>query len=80
MVRPLVERPIFRCHANAKEGLHFSPDGYRVLYAELMKLIERRWPEQIPEKLSYVLPAWGDGPEWAKEGLEMGKRDVVAHE
>ena len=61
-----------------KEGLHFSPDGYRVLYAELMKLIESRWPEQVPEKLPYVLPAWDDGPEWAKEGLEMGKRGVVA--
>ena len=45
-----------------------------------MKLIERRWPEQMPEKLSYVLPAWDNGPEWAKEGLEMGKRDVVEHE
>ena len=71
--------PKFRYFADAKEGLHFSPDGYRVLYAELMKLIERRWPEQIPEKLSYVLPAWDDGPQWAKEGLEMGKSGVVAH-
>ena len=45
-----------------------------------MTLIERQWPEQTPEKLSYVLPAWNDGPEWAKEGLTMGKHDAVARE
>lgn len=62
------------------EGLHFNPDGYRVLYTELMKLIEKQWPEQIPEKLSYVLPTWDNSVEWAKEGLEMGKRNIVLHE
>ncbi|MCJ1338426.1 hypothetical protein MMC09_003714 [Bachmanniomyces sp. S44760] len=62
------------------DGLHFNPDGYRILYAELMKLIEKRWPEQIPETLSYVLPAWDDRLEWAKEGLQMGQPDVAIHE
>ncbi len=45
-----------------------------------MKLIENFWPEQLPEKLPYVLPAWDDGPEWAEEGLKMGKHDVALHD
>ncbi|KAF2763282.1 SGNH hydrolase [Pseudovirgaria hyperparasitica] len=40
------------------DGLHFSPEGYRVLYEELVGLIAERWPELRPEALPFVLPGW----------------------
>ena len=46
----------------------------------MMKLIEKTWPDQMPEALPLVFPAWNDGPQWAKEGLEMGNRDAADHD
>lgn len=45
-------------------GLHFSPEGYRVVYDELMALIAHTWPDQVPEDLPFVLPAWNDVASW----------------
>ncbi|KAF2768182.1 lipolytic enzyme [Teratosphaeria nubilosa] len=42
------------------DGLHFSPEGYKVLYGELMSLIAREWPDQMPSRLRMKLPAWDD--------------------
>lgn len=41
-------------------GLHLSPDGYRVVFAEVMKTIRANWEDQEPEKLPMVYPAWAD--------------------
>ncbi|KAK4983844.1 hypothetical protein LTR50_006971 [Elasticomyces elasticus] len=46
------------------DGLHFNPAGYRVLFDELMKLIERTWPDQMPDKLPFLLPPWDDADAW----------------
>ncbi|KAF7677619.1 hypothetical protein GT037_004478 [Alternaria burnsii] len=46
------------------DGLHFNPAGYDILYQELMKVIEQQWPDQMPEKLSMVLPPWNDQEAW----------------
>ncbi|CAO2651372.1 Nn.00g039420.m01.CDS01 [Neocucurbitaria sp. VM-36] len=46
------------------DGLHFEPEGYRVLFQELMKVIAEQWPDQIPEKLPMVFPAWNDQEAW----------------
>jgi hypothetical protein len=59
--------------------LHLSPKAYRLFFDEIMKTIAAKWPDQIPEHLPYVIPAWDDTAEWAKEGLQMGRQDVVAH-
>lgn len=47
-----------------RDGLHLSPEGYKVWYEELMGLVGRVWPEQMPEKLGFVLPAWTDLKAW----------------
>ncbi|KAH9826972.1 Isoamyl acetate-hydrolyzing esterase 1 [Teratosphaeria destructans] len=46
------------------DGLHFSPEGYKVLYGELMSLIQREWPDQMPSRLRMKLPAWDDVQAW----------------
>lgn len=54
-------------------GLHFTPEAYLIFYDEIMKAIAKKWPDQVPEKLPYVIPAWDDTAAWVKEGLRMGK-------
>lgn len=49
------------------DGLHFTRTGYEVLFAELMALIKRTWPDQMPEALPFVLPRWDDTDAW-KDG------------
>ncbi|OCL09250.1 SGNH hydrolase [Glonium stellatum] len=46
------------------DGLHFNPMGYQILYDELMKLIAKQWPDQLPDNLPYVLPRWNEPSEW----------------
>jgi hypothetical protein len=29
-----------------------------------MKLIAERWPDQMPDELSFVLPRWNDAKAW----------------
>jgi len=61
-------------------GLHFTPEAYTIFYEEMMKTIAAKWPDQLPAELPYVIPAWDDTAAWAKEGLQMGKSDVVRHD
>lgn len=44
------------------DGLHLTPDGYRIVYEEVMKVIRANWPDQTPEQLSRVFPGWQDAP------------------
>ena len=53
------------------DGLHFSGDGYRLLYGELMALIEEHFPDQMPTRLPFVLPAWDDEKAWGGTGPEF---------
>ncbi|KAK5708077.1 hypothetical protein LTR97_000617 [Elasticomyces elasticus] len=46
------------------DGLHFSGEGYKLLYTELMQLIQREWPEAMPVNLPLRLPAWDFHPAW----------------
>ncbi|KAI9706752.1 MAG: hypothetical protein M1820_004722 [Bogoriella megaspora] len=46
------------------DGIHFNPKAYNVLYMELMELIRQRWPDQMPENLPLVFPAWDDASAW----------------
>lgn len=39
-------------------GLHFTPDAYRLMFAEVMKVIREELPELVPEKLPFVFPPW----------------------
>jgi isoamyl acetate esterase len=47
-----------------RDGLHLSPAGYRVLYYGLMELIKVVWPDQMPDKLKFVLPGWDNIAHW----------------
>jgi lysophospholipase L1-like esterase len=47
-----------------RDGLHLSPEGYRALFDELMNLVGREYPDQIPDKLPFVLPRWDDADAW----------------
>lgn len=49
------------------DGLHFTRAAYGVLFEELMALIERSWPDQMPEALPFVLPRWDDEEAWKEE-------------
>ncbi|KAG8405167.1 isoamyl acetate-hydrolyzing esterase [Metarhizium acridum] len=62
------------------DGLHFTPEAYKIFFEEVMKVIASTWPDQMPEQLPYVIPAWDDGAAWAEEGLSMGKNTVVRHD
>ncbi len=44
------------------EGLHFNPEGYRLMYTEVMKVIREQIPEQSPENLPFVYPPWEQAP------------------
>lgn len=46
------------CHT----GLHLSSAGNRLVYEEVMKVIEGNWPDQSPEVLPMVFPSWVDAP------------------
>ncbi|KAK4898579.1 hypothetical protein LTR27_003751 [Elasticomyces elasticus] len=46
------------------DGLHFSGEGYKVLYTELMQLIGREWPDAMPNNRPLRLPAWDFHPAW----------------
>ncbi|KAK5738748.1 hypothetical protein LTS12_025491 [Elasticomyces elasticus] len=50
------------------DGLHFTGEGYRLLFTELMLLIEREWPELMPGNLPLRLPAWDFQPAWKGDG------------
>ncbi|KAK5690157.1 hypothetical protein LTR17_026014 [Elasticomyces elasticus] len=50
------------------DGLHFTGEGYRLLFTKLMLLIEREWPELMPGKLPLRLPAWDFQPAWKGDG------------
>jgi hypothetical protein len=39
-------------------GLHLNPRGYELLFKELMNTINSHWPDQAPENLPFVFPAW----------------------
>lgn len=43
-------------------GLHLSPEGYRVVFAEVLKAVKENWPEQDPERLPMVYPWWMKAP------------------
>ena len=45
-------------------GLHFNPTAYRIFFEQIMGLIEKKWPDQLPENLPMVLPAWNDSVGW----------------
>lgn len=46
------------------DGLHFNPEGYRILYAEFKSLVEKSLPDLLPERLPFVLPSWDDEKAW----------------
>ncbi|GAB7348781.1 hypothetical protein MBLNU459_g7505t1 [Dothideomycetes sp. NU459] len=46
------------------DGLHFNPEGYRILYTELMRLIEAELPEHSPVMVPSLLPMWDDAAAW----------------
>ncbi|TKA53902.1 hypothetical protein B0A49_13346 [Cryomyces minteri] len=46
------------------DGLHFNPKGYKILFEEMMKLVAETWPDQVPDMLPFVLPAWDSATAW----------------
>lgn len=39
-------------------GLHFTPEGYRVMFREVMRVIREDLPRLSPENLPFVFPSW----------------------
>lgn len=64
---------------NVFTGLHLTPAAYQVFYKEMMHVITDRWPEETPDRLPYVIPAWDDTDAWVKEGLRMRSPNVAKH-
>ncbi|KAI6790078.1 hypothetical protein KC361_g8135 [Hortaea werneckii] len=48
-----------------KDGVHLTGEGNRVLFSELVALVNRTWPELDAERLEFDLPYWGDAEAWA---------------
>ncbi|OOF92473.1 hypothetical protein ASPCADRAFT_210319 [Aspergillus carbonarius ITEM 5010] len=44
------------------DGLHLAANGYRIVFEEVIKTIRENWPDQLPENLPYVFPAWSLAP------------------
>ncbi|CCH46841.1 Isoamyl acetate-hydrolyzing esterase 1 [Wickerhamomyces ciferrii] len=42
------------------DGVHYTGEGYRLLFDELLRLIKEWYPEYHPENLPYILPYWRD--------------------
>lgn len=66
--------PDARLRSYLRDGLHLSRAGYEVLYRELMALIERTWPDQMPERLGFTFPAWDDEEAWKVGSGEEGAK------
>ncbi|MCJ1316743.1 hypothetical protein MMC15_002064 [Xylographa vitiligo] len=43
-------------------GLHFNPEGYRVLFQALMNTIETNWPKDSPSAIPFRFPLWTEAP------------------
>ncbi|RMY48672.1 hypothetical protein D0863_15336 [Hortaea werneckii] len=46
------------------DGVHLSAEGSRVLFGELMTVIDKHYPELMPSALRMRLPAWDDVDVW----------------
>ncbi|KAI7492146.1 hypothetical protein KC357_g1281 [Hortaea werneckii] len=46
------------------DGVHLSAEGSRVLFGELMTVIDKHYPELMPNALRMRLPAWDDVDMW----------------
>ncbi|QKX59156.1 uncharacterized protein TRUGW13939_06288 [Talaromyces rugulosus] len=44
------------------DGLHFTGTGYKIMYDEVMKVLQATWPEEDPERLPMVFPHWEVAP------------------
>ena len=44
------------------QGLHISPQGYRIAFDGLVKLIKEKWPEYPPYKMPYTVKV-----QWEKD-------------
>jgi isoamyl acetate esterase len=42
------------------DGLHLTEKGYHVWFEELVRLIERNLPDDVPEKIPWVFPSWNE--------------------
>ena len=36
-------------------GLHLNPEGYKVVFEELLKVMREKWPEYPPYKMPYAV-------------------------
>jgi len=58
-----------------RDGLHFSPIGYELMYNEVLKTICTSYPELDPQHLEFVFPCWEECP---KAGDDEEKGDTCA--
>ncbi|KAF1981164.1 GDSL Lipase/Acylhydrolase family protein [Aulographum hederae CBS 113979] len=47
-----------------RDGLHLTPDGNRIVFEGLLRLIQRTWPDQSPDSLDFTVPKWDDPRSW----------------
>ncbi len=40
------------------DGLHFTPAAYKLVFDELVKVIQAKLPEEVPDRLPSVFPDW----------------------
>jgi hypothetical protein len=43
---------------NQNVGLHFTPEGYKLMYKAVTKVTKEELPELCPENLPFVFPPW----------------------
>ncbi|KAJ5619152.1 hypothetical protein N7510_003136 [Penicillium lagena] len=43
-------------------GLHLSPEGYKLVFDEVLNAIKANYPDLDPDKMEYVFPTWEEAP------------------
>lgn len=54
--------PYLFCDAEVHLGLHFTSNGYKVLFSAIKEKIESTWPDESAGQLPPVFPPWPDAP------------------
>jgi hypothetical protein len=46
------------CELTRNAGLHFTSEGYKLMYKAVTKVTKEELPELCPENLPFVFPPW----------------------
>ena len=57
-----------------KSGIHLAPDGYRIVYDELLKTLQENWPQYPAYKTPFKIDI---GMEWEVENRKIAEAEIA---